>query len=239
MATWASKDPDGVQDRTYTIPLDEGDSVAAATLTKLSGDVVLDSQSRDANIITAWLSAGTDGETAVFRVAWETAGGREDDDIITIAILANNETYPLALTGYVKPGIGHFIARYPSFAAVERSTIQAWLTDAERHVDTSWLEGDYAPAIMAYAAHMLTITGLGSEAEQTSDLPQGITSMRIGTLGLSFDGQLTRDKASGALSSTRYGAEYLALLRRNKSGPRVAGRGTLSGTFYPYPMGAF
>ena len=38
MATWTAKDPDAVQDYVYTLPLDEGDSVASATFEKLGGD---------------------------------------------------------------------------------------------------------------------------------------------------------------------------------------------------------
>ncbi len=45
--------------------------------------------------------------------------------------------------------------------------------------------------------------------------------MKIGTLGLSFDSAITRDKATGSLNATRYGADYLSLLRKNRGGPLV------------------
>lgn len=240
MATWTAKDPDAVQDYSFTIPLDEGDTVASATFEKLSGDVVVDNDPESERVdvlITAWLSGGTEGETNVFRIAWITAAGREDDEIITLATIAHESDQPLPLTGYEKPAVAHLIAKYPAFANVERSTIQFWLTDAERYVDTSWMEQDYAAAIMAMAAHNLSISGFGTEAEQTSDLPQGITSMKIGTLGLTFDSSLTRSKAEGSLESTRYGSEYKRLLRRNKAGPRVASPGVLPYEDLRYPTG--
>ena len=38
-------------------------------------------------------------------------------------------------------------------------TIRTWLTDAERFVDRSWAEGDYAAALMAKAAHEMVLLG--------------------------------------------------------------------------------
>jgi hypothetical protein len=240
--TWTAKDPDAVQDYLFTIPLDEGDSVASATFDKLSGDVVIDNDpegERTAEDIIAWLSGGTTGTTSVFRIAWVTTDGREDDAVVTLAVIEHSESHPLELTGYAKPSVAHFITRYPTFEDVEPTTVQLWLTDAERYVDTSWMEGDYAAALMAMAAHNLAISGLGAEAAQTADLPPGITGMKIGTLGLTFDSALTRDKATGSLSSTRYGSYYLSLLRRNKAGPRVAPTGSVLAADLRYPMGSW
>lgn len=229
--TWPAKDPQAVKDYTFTIPLDEGDTVAAYTFTKVSGDVVLDSESRAGAVITAWLSGGTTGETAVFKATWETTAGREDEDYVT-QLIASADYVALELTDYQKPLPQHLIARYPDFAAVPTATIQYWLTDAERFVDDSWLESDYAAGLMAVAAHNMAVTGLGTEAAATADLPPGITAMKIGTLGLNFDSAVTKAKAEGTWSATRYGTEYQRLLRRNKGGPRVTATGTLP-TGYP------
>lgn len=138
---------------------------------------------------------------------------------------------------YDAPTPADLKARYATFADVDDAIVQYWLTDAQRFVDTSWLESDYAPALMALAAHNLSIAGHGTEAEATADLPSGITSMKIGTLGLAFDSQTTRDKVQGSYESTRYGAEYKRLLRRNRSGPRVAATGVAPLDPYRYPMG--
>jgi hypothetical protein len=94
---WPPKDPDAVFDYTYRIPLDALDSIAPgqATITKLSGDVVIDSQSLAATpdtvdgvygqVITIWLSGGTDGETALFQAEWTTVATRSDDALIQLA----------------------------------------------------------------------------------------------------------------------------------------------------------
>lgn len=231
MATWTSKDPQAVKDYTYTIPLDAEDEIASATFEKLSGDAVIDNDpegERVENVITAWLSGGTAGETNVFRVAWVTADGREDDDIITLAIIANEYDAPLSLTDYAKPQPAHLTARYPAFADVERTTIAYWLVDAERQVDTSWMEGDYATGLMALAAHNMTLNGLGTgaEAEAAAAGASGFKTIRSGALTLErFD---TGSGASAsAWSSTRYGSEFYALLRRNRAGPRVMPTGSL------------
>lgn len=238
MTSWTAKDPDAVQDYLFTIPLDEGDTVASHTFEKLSGDVVIDSEVRAGDEVTVWLSGGTVGETAVFRVAWETVGGREDDEVITIAIIAN-EYEALILTGYVKPSVAHLTARYPAFVDVEPTTIAYWLTDAERYVDDTWMEGDYAAALMALAAHNMAVAGLGTDVTSTAGIPQGVTSMKSGTFSLAFSESAANGRISGALSSTRYGAEFAALLRRNKAGPRVMGTGTVDYSPYPYPTGAW
>lgn len=235
--TWPPKDPDAVLDYLYTIPLDEGDSVVDHAFAKLSGDVVVDSEARSGADVTAWLSGGTDGETAVFRISWETTAGRHDDAIITLPVAANEPT-ALVLTGYAKPTAAHLAARYPAFAAVSPATIGAWLVDAERFVDASWTEGDYAPAVMALAAHNMAIGGLGTGGAASSGLPAGVTRVRTGSLELAFSDSLAAAQATGSLASTRYGAEFLALQRRNRGGPRVMGTGALpTGTGARYPHG--
>lgn len=234
--TWPAKDPDAVLDYTFTIPLDEGDSVTAHTFTKVSGDTVLDDEDRTGAVITARLSGGTVGQIAVFKATWTTTEGREDEDFVT-QLIASNDYVALVLTGYTKPLPQHLIARYPAFAAVATATIQYWLTDAERFVDSSWTEDDYAAALMALAAHNMASAGLGTEAAATAGIPAGVTRFKSGSLDVSFSDGATADRISGALTSTRYGAEYQALLRRNRGGPRVLATGTLPYDPLRYPQG--
>lgn len=228
MPSWPPKDPDAVLDYLYTIPLDEGDSVTASTFTQLSGTVDIESQSRTAAEWTIELSGGEDGETSVFRVEWTTAAGREDDDIITIAVIENAV---LALTGYAKPTPTHLVTRYPAFAAVPPQTILYWLTDAERYVDHGWTEGDYAAALMALAAHNMSLAGLEVAAVAVGPLPAGVTRIKSGSFELGFTDEAANAKAEGNLDSTRYGAEFKSLLRRNRAGPRVMPTGAI-----PYPV---
>lgn len=246
--SWGTKDPDARLDYIYTIPLDADDTVASFTLEKLSGDATIDAGSLDPDIVssselergqevTAWIEGGTDGETNVFRISWETVAGREDNGIILLGIGAN-EPEALALTGYAKPEPAHLLLRYPEFAAVDPGTIQFWLTDAERLVTTAWLEGDYAAGLMALAAHNMARTGLGTSGAATASLPAGLTSVKSGSLSLQFSEGVARDRAAGAYGSTIYGAEFEALLRINRGGPRVMGTGSLPYDPLRYPQGA-
>jgi hypothetical protein len=237
MATWPSKDPQSVQDYQYTIALDPGDAVASYTFEKLSGDVVIDSDSRTGDVVTVWLSGGTDGETAVFRIAWATTGGRDDDDIITLYV-SSHEYAALSLTGYVKPSPQHLKQRYPAFASVDAGTIEYWLGDGERYVTTSWAESDYAPALMAYAAHNMALGGLGTDASAIAALPAGVTRIKSGSFEAALTDAAANARATGSFGATRYGQEFLAMLRRNRGGPLVMATGAIpADTLLRYPQG--
>jgi hypothetical protein len=230
--TWSPKDPDAVLDYTYRIPLDASDSISSGNvaITKLSGDVTIDSFTLAAapdtgdgvfgQVVTVWLSGGTDGETALFQIAWTTVGTREDDALVQLPVISA-ELPVLALTGYDKPAAGHLLARYPAFAQVAPSTIGFWLTDAERYVTNAWGEGDYAAGLMALAAHNMALVGYGTSGA-LGDLPRGVSRFKSGSL----DVTLTDAAANGSgYDSTIYGAEYARLLRRNRAGPFVAPTG--------------
>lgn len=124
---------------------------------------------------------------------------------------------------YVKPAPANLKARYPAFAAVLDATVQYWLTDAERGVDTSWLETDYAVALMALAADSMVkneVAGIAGGA--VSGLANsGLTGFKSGTFSASFSEAAATQAAEGGLEATRYGREYLALLQKSKGGVRV------------------
>lgn len=245
MPSWPAKDPDAVLDYVFRIALDAGDSVASSAFTQLNGTVTIDSSTLAAapdttaggygQNLTVWLSGGVDGETSVFKVSWTTADGRTNEDIITLAV-ASAELPALLLMGYAKPLAGHLTARYPAFNAVSSATIAYWLTDAERSVDTSWGEGDYAAALMALAAHNMTVAGLGADAASLASVPVGLTRMKSGSLELGFTDAAANARMGGDFTATRYGQEYLALLRRNRGGPLVSDTGVLP-QYAPYPPG--
>lgn len=138
---------------------------------------------------------------------------------------------------YTKPTPAELIARYPAFTDVASDVRQYWLTDAERFVDESWTETDYAPALMAMAAHNMTLAGLGSDAAATADIPSGISKLKSGSLDVTFTESAANARAAGSLDATRYGAEYKLLLKRNKGGPRVTETGTLPYASYRYVDG--
>ena len=117
--------------------------------------------------------------------------------------------------------------RYPAFAAVPSATIDYWLTDAGRFVDASWSEGDYAPALIAAAAHHMAMNGLGSEAAT----PQGVTSFKSGTFSATVDAS---QAAATGWKATRFGQEFLMLTRRNRGAARVIAAGRAVNNDWPY-----
>ena len=140
---------------------------------------------------------------------------------------------------YTVPTSSDLQARYPAFAAVAGTTIDYWITDAQRFVDTSWTEGDYAPGILAMAAHNMTLAGIGTDSALLSGVPAGVTSMKSGSLSLNFTPEAANARLAPDFTATRYGQEYMLLARRNRAGPRVTDTGAFPPEYYnlPYPYG--
>lgn len=122
---------------------------------------------------------------------------------------------------YTAPTPATLKLRYPAFAAVDDAVTQYWLTDAERFVDQTWPEGDYAPALMALAAHHMTLAGLGA-ATGASAIPAGVTRFRSGAMDVTIADAVAAKQATGGYQATRYGQEFVQMQRRNFGGPRVA-----------------
>lgn len=213
--SWPARDPDAVLDYVYDIPLDDGDTVASYNVDALSGPAPA-SHSRNETAVTVWLSGGEGGDIGIYRISWSTSGGRTDEGLVTQLIVSNEAA---ALSGYDKPGPAHFLARYPAFASVPAGTIQYWLADAERSVDESWIEADYATALMALAAHNMAMGGLGSGA---GAIPAGVTRFRSGSMDVAVSESAASASAKGGYASTRYGQEFAILQRRSFGGPRLA-----------------
>lgn len=115
---------------------------------------------------------------------------------------------------YTEPTAATLKARYPAFASVSDATVNLWITDAARFVDTSWREADYTVAKMAYAAHMLSETGTLPSA-----IPAGVTSFKSGAFSATI-----ADGLAGltGFAASIYGREFLALRRASFAGPRLA-----------------
>lgn len=128
---------------------------------------------------------------------------------------------------YEIPTAADLIARYPAFAAVAPETIEIHIADAAASgVDTSWAEADYAPAIVALAAHNMALLGLGDQGEAAGYAAAGVTSIRTGNFQASFSERRVNDASGGGFAATVYGRIYKVLLQRNRGGPRVVGGGT-------------
>jgi hypothetical protein len=121
---------------------------------------------------------------------------------------------------HIAPSPADLKARHAAFGAVADEVVQLWLTDAERFVDSGWLEDDYAPALISLAAHNMALQGLGVAA-----LPAGVTRFRSGAMDVAISTEAASASAGGGYRATSYGREFAALLRRNHGGPRLAGGG--------------
>lgn len=113
----------------------------------------------------------------------------------------------------------------PQFSASTDQAVQLYLNAAGRVVDESWDEEDYPLAIIAYACHLMTIDGLGTDAGSKA-FKSGREDMQ--TIK-SADITLVRfAKAAGStpytdwLNSTQCGKQFAFMLRLSKAGPRVA-----------------
>jgi hypothetical protein len=126
---------------------------------------------------------------------------------------------------YDAPTPAELKLRYPAFSTVADEDADYWLADAQRYVDTSWGEGDYAPALMAVAAHHMAGAGLVTGAGL--NIPAGVERFRSGSFDIAFSGDAVKAQVTGGWGSTKYGQEYLELLARNKGGPRVAAGGAV------------
>lgn len=213
--SWPPKTPDAVLDYLYTIPLDAGDSVTAYTVTKLSGSITKDTDSRTDADVKVTLSGGTDGEFNIFQIGWTTTAGRIDDSIVTIAVVAVSE---------YEPAIAEFLIRYPAFASVSTAAIAYWLKDAEAIVTDSWDAVDISPARMALAAHNLALSGYGQLSGAVGSLAaMGVSSFKSASMSVNFDVDRIKKTNSGGYSSTKYGQIFLPYLRRNVGGARLVG----------------
>jgi len=132
---------------------------------------------------------------------------------------------------YVVPTFADLRVKYPAFTDTPEATITAYIASAQ--VDTSWLEADYANAIMAYAAWAMTDAGIGTGGEIAGYVGQGINRLKSGTLDVSFSDAAT--SATGFATNV-YGREYDRLLRKNKGGPRVV-RGCVGPVYDGYRNG--
>lgn len=122
---------------------------------------------------------------------------------------------------YTAPTAADLKTRFPRFADVADAIVDAALAEAARFVDESWTEGDFKLARMLYAAHTMTLDGLGTgyEAEAAASGSTGFTRIKSGSLELSRP-----DAAAMAVGfdQTTYGQRFKALLRANKGGAIVA-----------------
>jgi hypothetical protein len=126
---------------------------------------------------------------------------------------------------YARPDPAALKLRYAAFGAVDDDRVQYWLDDAVRGVDESWIEADFAPALIALAAHNMALAGLAADA---TAIPQGVSAITTGAFSATLAEAAVRQQIDGGLAATRYGQDYAALLRRNCGGPLVTRAGSVT-----------
>lgn len=132
-----------------------------------------------------------------------------------------------------------FKARYTWAADVPDATIQVYLDDAAQDLgpESCWGAG-WQRAVMALAAHNMTLAGLNPTQQGVAMAAGGMRSVKSGTLSLT----VADWAGSGGYSGTQYGRDLLALGKRYRgSGPLVvggAGGGGASGYAKDQPLWA-
>lgn len=127
---------------------------------------------------------------------------------------------------YVPPTPADFKELFPAFADVSDEAVQFALDEASLYVDDCWMESDRRPAVMLYAAHALTLQGLGTGAEAQAAAAGASTMQRIKSGSFELErGSSASSGGAGAVPDpwgmTSYGRRFYALLRRNAGGPFV------------------
>lgn len=128
-----------------------------------------------------------------------------------------------------------FVVMKSQFVSVDTNTVQGYLDLASYVIDDSWVEQLYRPAVMAYACHLMTLDGLGTDGASKAFKSgfSDLQSIRSGSVTLvlgRFRSAAQKQDFSYAewLSQTACGMTYLQYLRMAKGGPRVAMGATAS-----------
>ena len=113
---------------------------------------------------------------------------------------------------YTAPDAADLKERFPAFAAVADDTITQALAEAEIMVDDSWLsQTDFTLGRLLYAAHTMTLDGLGTNGEAQA---VGFDVIKSGALMLERRRQIKEGDQS-SLAETSYGRRFRDVLRRN------------------------
>lgn len=127
---------------------------------------------------------------------------------------------------YETPTSTQFYERFPSLADTEESLVNTLLAEAARTIDKTYEEGDYQPAILYLAAHLVaTDNSAEGEVTEIGGIGGAIASESFGGMSVSYaNGGATKGSlsASSSYGSTVFGRRFLEIVRRNKGGPLVA-----------------
>jgi len=121
-------------------------------------------------------------------------------------------------------------ARYPAFADIDPVLVALVLDEARSAVADTWIEADQKPALLAYAAHILTLDGYGGGSSRTVTIGEEavavsgpVESAELGDAKIKFasveSGTAEVGSANaGGFAATVYGRHYFELLCRSNPG---------------------
>jgi hypothetical protein len=118
-----------------------------------------------------------------------------------------------------------FLDRFPQFGDVEAATIDVWLADAAAFV-TSEYGADQERATALYAAHMMSLGGIGPEAAAAAFV--GLKSINSGSLSFTINDKL------GDWGLTSFGRQFYPIYKSVRGGFLVTGTGDLDIQNGPY-----
>jgi len=222
---WEPKDPD--EAKNYSVDwgleaLAPGDTVLTSVWVDVVGAVVQADSIAPGGLFTyARVAGGVLGAIASLLNRVTTADGETLEQVVLLPIVASTGVTPLG--EYETPTPTHLTTTYPAFADVPYATINAHIQGALGGVDTTWIAADYPRAIMALAAHNMSLLGIGAVDESEGYARKGVTGIRDGAFHVNFSDKRVAELSGGSWSASPYGRLYESLLASNKGGPRVIG----------------
>jgi hypothetical protein len=120
---------------------------------------------------------------------------------------------------YTAVTVQNFKDRFPVFADNSDPMIQAWLDEAGRSVDDSWLSQlDYTNAVLYLAAHLAATESSAAGDDVPIGGNGGIASESFGGMSISYNKTVNANDAASnsAWGSTEYGRRFYRLLKLNK-----------------------
>lgn len=108
-------------------------------------------------------------------------------------------------------------ARYPEFTDVPDITVGVYISEASLCVGEDWRPDDIPIALMALAAHLMSVEGYPDRLITSSVDASGaqLTQRRVGDVSEVYAQVQHQDRT---WSSTLYGRKYAEILKRNSIG---------------------
>lgn len=121
------------------------------------------------------------------------------------------------------PTAAQLKARYPEFDPVADERVGVFISEAMRHVDEGWEDGDQQPGILALAAHKLALEGEPRRSQNPQapvDVVNGgrsVVRRKVGDVETQFSENSATASSGGGLNLdvTNYGRSFKQLMKLN------------------------